>query len=779
MLRLIAEGGFGSVWLARERVTGVMRAVKVLLKKNGDRTERDIQGVRDFQQCSHQHQHLIRILMVGETPSCFFYVMEAADNAAQLSTEAYEAMTLRRMLDRSGRLEAGAAIRIVSAIASGIAQLHRQGLAHFDLKPENVLFVEGQPKLADVGLVRSIESPSNRGGTPDYVTLEGRADDLYALGKILYELISGLPAREFPRLPRLLVSDRREQTTDAIRIANALCHPVPHRRLNDVAELLSELHRLTSSRRRFRGVWLLQPSKVRSALVAVGFVVIVLAAVAWLPSRENPAERLPERFDISLSIDDWTPLMSTPGDVGSSVQVSPSILPAIRLSGRPLMTSGVLRQELPHQVEHFSLEVRFSALRSWGKLVVGLCGRDDSSDGVRLDFRGQADGLGLVSRASALGVDGAQAEALIQGHPQPCVEYVARITNFGETLRFELWPLARNTIHPLERTIRWGDTGFRAKFLTVEADAEHFSDHLDLQSIVVTDLGETLSSATLPPPDVLANVPVRPVIQRVANRCPAPDEDLLDGDWHPHSSTLWTPIGNWSWWCQATPVAPWDIVKAVPFSTSLRVLATEDAVNGIQILRLDACEFENVKLSCHVMMPDPIVPKIETLDRGVIDSPTSTVAMAGLVIRHQDLPSENVAWGGAYLAMLCIDLNREYPDLCEIRRYDGMSMSPLSTFEIVPVGETVLARTVLTEDILPKGEIHSAGADLTLEAIGTELRLSINGRIACMANDSRFQRGRIGLFACQSPVQFQGLHCDRANLKSSDPFMRRSSPSVP
>ena len=103
-------------------------------------------------------------------------------------------------------VDARAALVLVRKLVAGVARLHEQDLAHYDLKPENILIVEGEPKIGDVGLVGPLEAAPAHSGTPLYMTPQGAADDLYALGRILYELVSGRPSGDFPRLPAELVS---------------------------------------------------------------------------------------------------------------------------------------------------------------------------------------------------------------------------------------------------------------------------------------------------------------------------------------------------------------------------------------------------------------------------------------------------------------------------------------------------------------------------------------------------------------------------------------------
>ena len=287
LLRFIQAGGFGAVWLARERVTGVIRAVKVLFKTEQEHVRRDLEGVRRYQQCAHNHPNLLQILTVGETECCFYYVMEAADSAvgngqgrgAPTATETYEPLTLRRFAEQSGRLGGREALALVSKLLAGVACLHAQRLAHFDLKPENVLLVESEPRIADVGLVGLRDGQAPRAGTPQYLTPQNQPDDVYALGKILYELLTGWSADDFPRLPVELLEQRGQETRSAVQIANRACALDPQKRYRTVSDFAVAVTAALQQRRGLAGFWRRRTSGGKVALTVVGLVLLALAVV--------------------------------------------------------------------------------------------------------------------------------------------------------------------------------------------------------------------------------------------------------------------------------------------------------------------------------------------------------------------------------------------------------------------------------------------------------------------------------------------------------------------
>ncbi|HPF39400.1 MAG TPA: serine/threonine-protein kinase [Phycisphaerae bacterium] len=241
LTQFIASGGFGEVWLAQERLTGQRRAVKLLDKSHASRSHREIEGVRQYQCCSNAHPHLLQILTVGETDSHYYYVMETADCDYQATNDGYVPRTLRTYIEESNQLDVRGGLTICSKLLSALERLHGQNLAHFDVKPENILFVDGEPKIADLSLFGAKDRETVRAGTVGYRTPTGEADDLYAVGRVLYELVTGLPAAEFPRLPGDRMNHRVKGLAETIRIINKACHTDPGRRFTSATQLMKEI----------------------------------------------------------------------------------------------------------------------------------------------------------------------------------------------------------------------------------------------------------------------------------------------------------------------------------------------------------------------------------------------------------------------------------------------------------------------------------------------------------------------------------------------------------
>ncbi len=211
LIRLIGRGGYGEVWLVRDK-EGTYRACKVVYRESfhHDRPyEREYEGIRKFEPVSYASESQVRILHVGrrDAGGYFYYIMELADDAGggpALQPDSYVPRTLKSELERRGRLPADECIRIGLSLSAALENLHQHGLIHRDIKPANIIFVKGVPKLADIGLVTEADVTVSYVGTGGFIPPEGPSSpqaDVYSLGKVLYEISTGKDRLEYPELP--------------------------------------------------------------------------------------------------------------------------------------------------------------------------------------------------------------------------------------------------------------------------------------------------------------------------------------------------------------------------------------------------------------------------------------------------------------------------------------------------------------------------------------------------------------------------------------------------
>ena len=276
LIRRIGEGAFGQVWLAEEKLTRIYCAVKIIPGAGSKRQGVELSGVQKYRQLSQGHPNLIQLpAPPGMDKGCLFYVMELADNAlgTRVAAEAdYEPSTLASLLAREQRLSIDTALDYVCSILAGVDHLHHSGLRHRDLKPSNVLFVDGAVKLADVGLA-SRETESSV-GTPGYRTPEGESDDLYAVGIMLYQMITGQPASRFPELPADL--DRThdpKRLKKVVHLFNRACDPDRSNRFDSAGQFLDAVRsstRVSGDRRRWK-----------SYAVQAGVAAVLISLLGW------------------------------------------------------------------------------------------------------------------------------------------------------------------------------------------------------------------------------------------------------------------------------------------------------------------------------------------------------------------------------------------------------------------------------------------------------------------------------------------------------------------
>ena len=272
ILGRLGRGGMGIVYKARDVKLRRDVALKMIHRRRRPVRQTDVDRflgeARAVAQC--QHPHLVQIFEIGEH-----------QGQPYLSLELVEGGSLSRTLEGTPRVASEAAA-LVETLARAVEYAHQKGIVDRDLKPANILLAaDGTPKITDFGLAKQqgseidLKEDGAVMGTPAYMAPEqawgknsevGTAADVYALGVILYEMLTGRPP---------LKASNRSQTIELVRTQE----PVPPRQLvptvprdleliclkclrKDPAARLPSAHELAEELRRFQDG---RPIKTRPA----------------------------------------------------------------------------------------------------------------------------------------------------------------------------------------------------------------------------------------------------------------------------------------------------------------------------------------------------------------------------------------------------------------------------------------------------------------------------------------------------------------------------------
>ncbi|MEO8578574.1 MAG: protein kinase, partial [Gemmatimonadales bacterium] len=266
--REVGRGGMATVYLARDLRHGNRVAVKVLTPDfasvvGGERFTREIRITAGL-----QHPHILPVFDSGEVNGLPYYVMPFVDGP-----------TIEQKIRLDGAMPPRDALEIACEVADALQHAHAQGFVHRDVKPSNILLAHGHAVVADFGVARTVEAASEQNltrtgiavGTAAYMSPEQAAgeqvdgrSDIYSLGCVLYEMISGHPpfAAATPRalmakhwreaVPPLMTAHGPARASVDALVRKALSKSASDR-FQTAAELSDAIQRLSSEERFISG----------------------------------------------------------------------------------------------------------------------------------------------------------------------------------------------------------------------------------------------------------------------------------------------------------------------------------------------------------------------------------------------------------------------------------------------------------------------------------------------------------------------------------------------
>ncbi|RKX71555.1 hypothetical protein DRP53_01105 [candidate division WOR-3 bacterium] len=233
IIQWLGGGSFGDVFLAEDTILKRQFALKVARMR-----EEDVRMLEEEARllASLEHPAIVR-----------FYSVDIIEGRLSLAMEYVPGQSLRRILNKKRCLDLVTAVNIIARVGEGIGYAHQRSIIHRDLKPENIIVSDrGEPKITDFGLARFLKPGSlslSTAGTPVYMAPEAWSGhysdrtDIWALGAILYEIISGNPpflADNLDELKRLIskgeVKPTRRFPDRLFRLITRALNPDPEQR---------------------------------------------------------------------------------------------------------------------------------------------------------------------------------------------------------------------------------------------------------------------------------------------------------------------------------------------------------------------------------------------------------------------------------------------------------------------------------------------------------------------------------------------------------------------
>jgi serine/threonine-protein kinase len=332
----IGHGGMAHVYRARDSRHGRDVAIKVLRPELAAAL-----GVERFLREIHlgatlQHPHILPLLDSGSTDGFLYYVMPLVDGE-----------TLRERIRREKQLSLPETLRITGEVADALSYAHAHGVLHRDVKPANILLTEEHAVVADFGIAKALsavdgESLTGTGiaiGTPEYMSPEqgtgegdvDRRSDIYALGCVVYEMLSGQPPFT-GRTVQGVLARHRQEPPPSLRIVRPALSPaveqvvetalakVPADRFGTARELSDALAAAASGP--VTAAVGARPRLRRAAWFAAALAAL---AAAWMVAHGRPRSPDPNKVMVFPLLDRGADLPSSAGEdvaimIGSALE---------------------------------------------------------------------------------------------------------------------------------------------------------------------------------------------------------------------------------------------------------------------------------------------------------------------------------------------------------------------------------------------------------------------------------------------------------------------------
>jgi serine/threonine protein kinase len=316
----LGRGGMGTVYKVFDKEISAKVAIKLLKpevvsdKSIIERFRNELKVARDI-----SHQNICRMYDLGKEAGLYYITMEYVPGE-----------DLKNMIRMSRQLGVGTAIIIAEQVCDGLAEAHRHGTVHRDLKPSNIMIDrDGNVRIMDFGIARSVEAKGLTGagtiiGTPEYMSPErvddkdvDRRSDIYSLGIILYEMLTGrVPFEgdtafavgikhkvEIPKDPRVINS----QITEGLsRLVLKCLEKTRERRYQTAEELRAELEkiekgipvaeRVIAKRKTVTSKEITVKFSLQKLFLPIGALIALLLVAGYFLFRPGP-----EVFDVTIN----------------------------------------------------------------------------------------------------------------------------------------------------------------------------------------------------------------------------------------------------------------------------------------------------------------------------------------------------------------------------------------------------------------------------------------------------------------------------------------------